>query len=226
MATNNINVDSAVDSSGNSYTNSISNDELTNDDFLQLMLQELKLQDPTKPVDSKQMLSTQMQMSTINTNLETINAMKSLQTSFSQTALSNASAIIGRNIEDGNINDAGINKAYKVSSVETVDGVVQVKANELLYIHESIVIKNEDDTYREVPYAYDGTILDENGEPTGQRLALNSPGQPIIKDGKLEIFDSENNQVTDHKYELGNSQNFVYSNELSSIPFSQITKIF
>ena len=46
------------------------------------MIQELKLQDPTKPMDSAKMLSTQMQMSTISTNQEMIKAMQSIQTAF------------------------------------------------------------------------------------------------------------------------------------------------
>ena len=64
----NIQVNSNVGIDGNSYTSAISNDQLTNDDFLKLMIQELKLQDPTKPMDSQKMLSTQMQMSAMNTN--------------------------------------------------------------------------------------------------------------------------------------------------------------
>ena len=99
---------------GNAYTASISNDQLTNNDFLKLMIQELKLQDPTKPMDSKQMLSTQMQMSTINTNQEMVKAMETLKTSFTQSALSGAANVIGRNVEDGNVGENGINKAYTV----------------------------------------------------------------------------------------------------------------
>lgn len=93
-----IQVNSSVGVDGNSYTSAISNDQLTNDDFLKLMIQELKLQDPTKPVDSTQMLSTQMQMSTISTNQEMMKVMQSLQTSFSQSSLSNASSVIGKKI--------------------------------------------------------------------------------------------------------------------------------
>ena len=36
---------------GNKYTQSVSNDSLTTNDFLKLMIEELKLQDPTKPMD-------------------------------------------------------------------------------------------------------------------------------------------------------------------------------
>lgn len=100
-----VSVNSSVGVDGNSYTTSVSNDQLTSNDFLKLMIQELKLQDPTKPMDSAQMLSTQMQMSTINTNQEMIKAMQAMQTAYSQTALANATGIIGKNVEDGNIGE-------------------------------------------------------------------------------------------------------------------------
>jgi flagellar basal-body rod modification protein FlgD len=115
-------VNTSIGIDGNSYTTAISNDKLTNEDFLKLMIQELKLQDPTKPMDSKEMLSSQMQMSQMNTNQEMIKAMQSMQTAFTQSSLSNASGIIGKNIEDGNTTTAGISKAYTVRSVENVDG--------------------------------------------------------------------------------------------------------
>ena len=99
----NMKVNTNIGIDGNSYTSTISNDQLTNDDFLKLMIQELKLQDPTKPMDSARMLSTQMQMSTISMNQEMIKAMQSIQTTFSQTALSNATSVIGKNIEEGDI---------------------------------------------------------------------------------------------------------------------------
>ena len=73
-------VNTSIGIDGNSYTTAISNDKLTNEDFLKLMIQELKLQDPTKPMDSKEMLSSQMQMSQMNTNQEMIKAMQAMQT--------------------------------------------------------------------------------------------------------------------------------------------------
>jgi len=227
MATD-IAVSSSTGLDGNSYTTSVSNDELTNDDFLTLMITELKLQDPTSPTDSAQMLQTQMQMSTISTNQEMVTAMQSLQQSFSQTALTNASNVIGKNIEDGNISDTGINKAYTVTSVESVDGVVQVRAQEILYLESKIKLTDPDDSSNDILLDYNtsGEIIDANGDKTGYKVALNSPGDPIIQDDSLVILDSSNEIVSDHNYALAGLSSTVYSDEFTDIPFSQITKIF
>jgi len=229
MATiDNVQVSTSTGLDGNSYTDSVSNDTLTNDDFLTLMIQELKLQDPTAPTDSAQMLSTQMQMSTINTNQEMITAMQSLQQSFSQTALSNAANVIGQNIEDGNIGEDGVNKAYTVTSVETVDGEVQVRAQRILYIENKIKLTDPSDSSNDIllDYNENGEITDANGDTTGYKVALNSPGDPIINNNSLVILDSDNEVVSDHNYELAGLSSAVYSDELTNIPFSQITKIF
>jgi len=228
MATDNIAVNSNTGIDGNSYTSSISNDTLTNDDFLTLMIQELKLQDPTKPTDSAQMLSTQMQMSTINTNQETIKAMQSLQQAFSQTALSNAANVIGKNIEDGNVGEDGINKAYTVRSVENNDGDVQVRAQQILYLEDKIKLTDPDNSANDIllDYNVNGEIIDATGTKTGQKVALNNPGDPIISNGSLVILDSNNEELSDHNYKLAGVSAAVYSDELTDIPFSQISKIF
>lgn len=132
MATDGISTSTATTATGQSYTSAISNDGLTNEDFLKLMLEELKLQDPTKPMDSSSMLDSQMQMSSIQTNLSTIDAMKSLQESFAQMNLSSATNIIGRIIEDGNMGDDGNPKSYQISSVESVDGKVEATGYQVI----------------------------------------------------------------------------------------------
>merc|ERR1711879_380645 len=93
-------------------------DGLTNEDFLKLMLEELKLQDPTKPMDSASMLDSQMQMSSIQTNLSTIEAMESLQNSFSQMALASATDVIGRIVEDGNMGQDGNPKSFQIERTQ------------------------------------------------------------------------------------------------------------
>ena len=132
MAVDNVQVNTVVDASGNSYTSAVSNDKLSNSDFLKLMLEELKLQDPTKPMDSSQMMQNQMQMSTIETNTETIKAMQSLQNSFAQSALASASNIIGQIIENGEMGDGGVVKQFKVNSVESIDGTLFVEGYQVV----------------------------------------------------------------------------------------------
>lgn len=228
MAVDNVQINTSTGVDGNSYTTSISNDELTNDDFLQLMITELKLQDPTKPMDSQQMLATQMQMSTINTNQETIKAMQALTTAFSQSSLSNAANVIGKNIEDGNINESGINKAYTVRSVENIDGDIQVRAQEILYIEDKIKLTDSNDSSNDkiVEYNVSGELLGEDGLPTGQKVALVEPGKPLLRDGNLVILDENNEELTSHNYALVGASVPVYSDQLTDIPFSAITKIF
>ena len=223
-----VEVNSNVGIDGNSYTTAISNDKLTNEDFLKLMIQQLKLQDPTKPMDSAQMLSSQMQMSSINTNQEMIKAMQGMQTAFTQSSLSNASGIIGKNIEDGNAGADGVSKAYTVRSVENVDGVIQVKAQEILYLEDRVIIPNSTDSTKNqvVNYNAAGEILDDKGVKTGNKIVLSKPGQPVISDGKLTILDENNKIITDHKYTLAGVSSAIYSEQLTTLPFSKITKIF
>ena len=224
----NIEVNSAVGVDGNTYTTAISNDKLTNDDFLKLMIQELKLQDPTKPMDSAQMLSTQMQMSQMNTNQEMIKAMQSMQTAFTQSSLSNASGIIGKNIEDGNIGSNGTSKAYTVRSVESVDGEIQVKAQEMLYLEDRVIVPDSTDATKSTVVNYNaaGEILDSTGNKTGEKIVLTKPGMPLVSDGKLTVLDANNEKITNHKYTLAGVTVPVYSDQLTTLPFSNITKIF
>ena len=214
-----------TDSYGNKYTQSVSNDSLTTNDFLKLMIEELKLQDPTKPMDSAKMLSTQMQMSTLNANMEMIKALQSIQTAFTQSSLSTATGVIGKNIENGSTNKDGALKAFTVESIENVDGEIQVIAREWLYLHNGISLKDGDDI-KAAEYDEVGNLYNEKGEKTGQTIVLESLGKPLVKDGKLVIKDEDGNEVSDHNYLVSNKASAILSSETTSMPFSSITKIF
>jgi len=222
MAVDNVTINSGTGVDGSSYTSSISNDRLTNEDFLTLMIEELKMQDPTAPMDSQRMLDTQMQMSSMNTNLQMIETMEALTSSFSQSNLSNAANVIGKNIEDGNIGENGVNKAYTVRSVENIDGEVSVKAQQILYIEDQV---NNSDGDR-IVYNLNGEILDSEGNTTGYKVALKDPGEVILRDGNPVILDENNEEVTDSGYTMSGSTLPVYSDQLVAIPFSNVTKIF
>lgn len=214
-----------TDSYGNKYTQSVSNDSLTTNDFLKLMIEELKLQDPTKPMDSAKMLSTQMQMSTLNANMEMIKALQSIQTAFTQSSLSTATGVIGKNIENGSTNKDGALKAFTVESIENVDGEIQVVAREWLYLHNGIAYKDGDEV-KAAEYDEVGNLYNEKGEKTGQTIVLESLGKPLVKDGKLVVKDADGNEVADHKYVASGKSNVVVSSETTTFPFSSITKIF
>ena len=95
------------------------------------MLTEISLQDPTNTVDSASMLSTQLQLSTLEANTATVAAMESLQATFEQSALSSSANIIGNIVENGDTDSEGNPKQYKVSSVAMNDGSIALTAYEL-----------------------------------------------------------------------------------------------
>ena len=132
MAVNNVIVNSQTGVDGNSYTKSISNDKLTNEDFLKLLLQELKMQDPTKPMDSKALMDSQLKMSQIETNNDMSKTMKELSLSYQSSNLSTSANLIGHVIENGEISEDGGLNAYKVASVKQENGEVIVMANKIV----------------------------------------------------------------------------------------------
>ena len=222
---NSANSVTGTDSYGNKYTQSVSNDSLTTNDFLKLMIEELKLQDPTKPMDSAKMLSTQMQMSTLNTNMEMIKALQSIQTAFSQSSLSTATGVIGKNVENGSTRSDGSLKPFTIKSIENIDGEIQVVAREWLYLHNGIAYKDGDEV-KAAEYDEVGNLYNEKGEKTGQTIVLESLGKPLVKDGKLVVKDADGNELADHKYVASGKSNVVVSSETTTFPFSSITKIF
>lgn len=131
MATDNTTITTAIGANGTTYTASIANDRLTNNDFLKLMLEELKMQDPTKPMDSQNMLNMQMQMSSIETNLQLVSSIQAMQTAMNQSNLSNASSLINRIVENGEYGEDGKLKQFLVSSVALENGVVVLSANQI-----------------------------------------------------------------------------------------------
>jgi len=131
MDINDVSINSSVGVDGNSYTTAISNDKLTNNDFLKLLLEEMKQQDPTNPMDSKAMMDSQLQMSTIEANQKMTKAMTSLQQSYENSSLATSASMIGRTVEDGSINEQGYNSSYKVGSVENKDGDIFLVGYEL-----------------------------------------------------------------------------------------------
>lgn len=129
--TSSVTTSSSLDAYGNTVTSAVSNDQLESSDFITLMLTQLKLQDPTSAVDSSTMLDTQLQLSNLEASTATVEAMEALQSTFEQSALSSSASLIGTIVENGDTDDEGNNKQYKISSVSMNDGEISLTAYEL-----------------------------------------------------------------------------------------------
>ena len=210
---------------GNSYTTSVSNDQLTNDDFLKLMLEEMKQQDPTKPMDSAALMDSQLQMSQIQANTDMTAAMKSMSLAYTSSALSTAANMIGHIVEDGSTNDQGLLKSYKVETVENKDNELYVNVRELTGITDALA---NSETEELVLYDADGFIYEDDAK-TGYRLSLDSDGRFTYNDdGSLKIVDEDNEVVTDEtimdKYVFAGSS-ARYAENTSSIPLSSVVEV-
>jgi flagellar basal-body rod modification protein FlgD len=92
----------------------VSKASLNYDSFLKLLLQQLKSQDPTSPVDQKETLA---QLASFSNVEQTIKLNQKLDTMLNQQRVLDASSIIGKNVASL-INDT----AGKVVSVDVVQG--------------------------------------------------------------------------------------------------------
>ncbi len=225
MAVDNVTTQSTAGVDGNSYTSSVSNDQLTNDDFLRLMLEEMKMQDPTKPMDSAALMDSQLQMSTIQSNTDMAAAMAALQTSYASSALSTASNMIGRMVKDGTNDDSGDPKKYSVETVENREGELYLNVRE--YTGTKDAVQNtETEVY--VEYDDNGYIL-EDGEKTDIRVSLTSAGRfEYNDDGSLKLLDTDSNVIDDAdiiaRYTFAGSFD-IFSKDSIALPINNVTEV-
>ncbi len=217
--------DNTVVIDGVRYTTADDPNKLTNNDFLELMLEEMKMQDPTKPMDSQQLMDSQLKMSTIESNMEMAEAMKSLQQSYAASALSTAANMIGHIVEDGSTNDDGLLKSYRVETVENQNGDLYVNVREIVGIIDGLM---DADSEELVLYDADGVIYDGEN-PTEYKVVLSGDGRFTYNDdGSLKIMTTDNEEVTDAailaKYAYAGSQP-SYAEDTSLIPIGNIVEV-
>lgn len=222
----------STDDNGNSYTTAVSNDTLTNNDFLKLLLEEMKMQDPTKPKDTQAIMDSQLKMSQIQANEEMSSSLKALTASYAASSLSNAVGFMGKVIENGSSDEElGVLNSYKVATVESIDGEVYVNAHVQTGYYHNVRISSEVDgetVYTDLSYNSDGKILDENGADTGVNAVLLDNGSFQIIDEKYVFNDNDGNIITDenilNKYEITSALP-QYSSSFTTIPVNSITKV-
>lgn len=109
-------------------------EESQDQQFMRLMIEQLKNQDPLNPLKSNEFTT---QLSQINSLEQLINLNKSFQSFFGAGQLSEATALIGKYVEglDANNNQiAGI-----VERVEVIDGVPTLKIGDQLLMPSQVV---------------------------------------------------------------------------------------
>ncbi len=224
MAVDGVTTSSSTGVDGNSYTTSVSNDELTNEDFLTLMLEEMKQQDPTDPMDSSALMDNQLKMSTISSNLQLSESMESMQASYASSALATAANIIGHIVEDGETDDDGLLKSYMVETVENQDGELYVNVRQITGIADGLV---NTETEELTLYDADGYIY-EGDTKTDYRIALGSDGRFTYNDdGSIKIVDTDNEVITGDeisKYAYYGSS-ALYSDSTETIPLANIQEV-
>ncbi|MEA3513091.1 MAG: flagellar hook capping FlgD N-terminal domain-containing protein [Campylobacterota bacterium] len=225
MAVDSATTTSTIGIDGNSYTEAVSNDQLTNEDFLRLMLEEMKMQDPTKPMDSAALMDSQLQMSTIDANMKMAEAMTAMQGSYASSALSTAANMIGHIVEDGSMNSEGLLKSYQVDTVENKDGELFVNAKELVGITDALV---NNETEELTLYDANGNIYEDDVD-IGYKVSLDADGRfNYNEDGTLMILDGDNEVVTDEeitsKYLYGGSS-VRYAEETTTIALSNVQEV-
>lgn len=247
--TSSVTTSTSTDAYGNSYTTAVSNDQLQNEDFITLMLTELKLQDPTKTVDSSTMMETQLQLASLEANTATVDAMESLQTSFQQSALSSSSSLIGNIIENGETDDEGNAKQYKVASVAMNDGEISITAYELSNYYDVYSFDEVSDTSEIIDSTNeDSSITLTNGNGNSYSFSTYNKtyadlASEISKTSGITASMAQNTSgnyqlvvsvsgggsaVSQNDLKLSYSQSNAtsYSNEATTISYDNITKIY
>ena len=226
MAVDTVQVNSTVGADGNSYTTAVSNDKLTNEDFLKLLLTEMQMQDPTEPMDSQRMMDSQLQMSTIEANLALTESMQAMATAYANTALATSAGMIGTIVENGNINDQGMLSSYLVETIENVDGEIYVNAREIVGLVDGL---QNDSTQEVIKYDANGYFASIGNEDILYQLVLDSNGQFTYNDdGTIKMLDENGDEITDstilsqYSY-AGNAA--LYDTETTQMPLSSIIQV-
>ena len=215
------------------YTTQDDPNKLSNDDFLELLIEELKNQDPTDPQDTDSMLNSELQMSTIDTNKTMSESLTSLENAYATSALSSSVTFMGKTVEDGTVDETtGRANSYKVATVESEDGQVFLNANKQTGFYEKVREVDEDDdgntVYSDITYDETGKFYDADGEDTGVNAVINDDGTFKIVDGKYLLLDNDGEEITDEdtlsKYEIS-SPIPVYDKEFTKIAMTDIKEV-
>lgn len=165
--------------------------QLNKDDFMKLLIAQLKNQDPEQPADAKEMVTQLAQLGSVEQMTNMVTQMKSLQLATTSMANNQASSFVGRNIE------ANGSKLYLGDAGGAASGV------NLALPAETVTLTVRDDKGQVVrtieqgktPAGISAVSWDGNNDsgermPTGQYTltveAKNKDGGPVVADAKIK----------------------------------------
>jgi len=108
-----------------------------NTEFLQMMMTELKNQDPTQPVDDTQMIAQQAQFSTLG---EMQNMNSSLTTLLAMQNVSQATSLIGKNVSG--VDSTGANVTGTVTGITFANSVANLTLINAQGVTDSVTLAN------------------------------------------------------------------------------------
>ena len=165
--------------------------QLNKDDFMKLLIAQLKNQDPEQPADAKEMVTQLAQLGSVEQMTNMVTQMKSLQLATTSMANNQASSFVGKNIE------ANGSKLYLGDAGGAASGV------NLALPAETVTLTVRDDKGQVVrtleqgktPAGISAVSWDGNNDsgermPTGQYTltveAKNKDGGPVVADAKIK----------------------------------------
>lgn len=154
---------------GSASSPQIKKDEMGQEDFLKLLVAQMKNQDPTKPMDNFQFLSQIAQFGMVDgiQNLET--SFGSVADSMRQNQLVEASSLLGRKViaesGDARLTNGGLIEGQVAVPAGARDVVVEVRSSQGTVVYSSTVPTG---AQGELPFAWNGTNYDGGIMPAGQ----------------------------------------------------------
>lgn len=154
---------------GGASSPQIKKDEMGQEDFLKLLVAQMKNQDPTKPMDNFQFLSQIAQFGMVDgiQNLET--SFGSVADSVRQNQLVEASSLLGRKViaegGDARLTNGGLIEGQVAVPAGARDVVVEVRSSQGAVVYSSTIPTG---AQGELPFAWNGTNYDGDIMPAGQ----------------------------------------------------------
>ena len=126
MSTNPVSSGSQTNSQSSTSTNSFQS--LTAQDFLNMMVEELKNQDPTNPTDSSQILQEVSQIDAIQSNTQLTTTLQGVQLGQN---IATASALIGMTVEGTDASGNPVSGAVSTASINNGGAQLQIGSSSI-----------------------------------------------------------------------------------------------